>query len=305
MESPGGVAGPPGFSSPAQRMQLGHEDLVWTVMTSRFWLPAWQKLPCEPSELAWYRQHTEVVCNILLLDNTVQAFKVKGTVKISSSTLVGGRWWRRRTCAHLLLWELQNYNSLLNSHPQENVGFHQKKIPHIQGQRSPSKTVGGAKTHLESNPIPARDTWRAQTNLVRTKTQRPHRDWIRAVFGCLLRRYGSAVACRRGRCSGCSSPGCGLSPAGGGCLVCTRTQEKGAVTPQETEPDLAVSVQETPAEAWVGSGLLQGPGHWVQQCLHRTFWRKTYLIFITSTIAWPQVKQQVGNTAPPINRKLD
>ena len=26
------------------------------------------------------------------------------------------------------------------------------------------------------------------------------------------------------------------------------------MTPQETEPDLPVSVQETPAEAWVGSG---------------------------------------------------
>ena len=43
--------------------------------------------------------------------------------------------------------------------------------------------------------------------------------------------------------------------------MCTRTPEKGAVTPQETEPDLAVSVQESPAEAWVGSGLLQGLGH--------------------------------------------
>ena len=27
--------------------------------------------------------------------------------------------------------------------------------------------------------------------------------------------------------------------------------------------------------------------------------------FITSNIVWPQVKQQGGNTAPPINRKLD
>ena len=44
-------------------------------------------------------------------------------------------------------------------------------------------------------------------------------------------------------------------------LVCTRTQEKGAVTPQETDPDLPVSVQESPAEVWVGSGLLQGLGH--------------------------------------------
>ena len=37
--------------------------------------------------------------------------------------------------------------------------------------------------------------------------------------------------------------------------VCTRTQEKGAGTPQETEPDSSVSVWETPAEAWVDSGL--------------------------------------------------
>ena len=43
--------------------------------------------------------------------------------------------------------------------------------------------------------------------------------------------------------------------------LCTRTQEKGAVTPQETEPDLPVSVQESSVEAWVGDGLLQGWGH--------------------------------------------
>ena len=42
--------------------------------------------------------------------------------------------------------------------------------------------------------------------------------------------------------------------------VHTRTQEKGAVSPQETEPDLCVRVQESPAEAWVGGGLLQGQG---------------------------------------------
>ena len=44
-------------------------------------------------------------------------------------------------------------------------------------------------------------------------------------------------------------------------LVCTRTQEKGAVTPQETDPDLPVSVQESLAQLLVGSGLLQGRGH--------------------------------------------
>ena len=44
-------------------------------------------------------------------------------------------------------------------------------------------------------------------------------------------------------------------------LVHTRTQEKGAVTPQEIDPDLPVSVWESLAEVWVGSGLLQGQGH--------------------------------------------
>ena len=39
-------------------------------------------------------------------------------------------------------------------------------------------------------------------------------------------------------------------------LVHTRTQEKGAVTLQETDPDLPVGVQESLAEAWVDSGLL-------------------------------------------------
>ena len=44
-------------------------------------------------------------------------------------------------------------------------------------------------------------------------------------------------------------------------LVCTRAQEKGAVTPQKTDPDLPMSVQESPVEVWVGCGLLQGQGH--------------------------------------------
>ena len=48
-------------------------------------------------------------------------------------------------------------------------------------------------------------------------------------------------------------------------LVPSRTQEKGAVTPQKTEPDLPVSVQESPAEAWVDRGLPWAQGHWIQQ----------------------------------------
>ena len=73
------------------------------------------------------------------------------------------RWWSRRTCTHLFLRELTR-NSPLNKHRQENVGSHQEKILHIQGQRrSPHQTVEGAKLHLESKPIPVRDARRAQT----------------------------------------------------------------------------------------------------------------------------------------------
>ena len=43
--------------------------------------------------------------------------------------------------------------------------------------------------------------------------------------------------------------------------MCTRIQEKGAVTPQETDADLPVRVQESLVEVWVDTGLLQGQGH--------------------------------------------
>ena len=78
---------------------------------------------------------------------------------------------------------LQIYSLLLNNHQQENVGSDQKKIPHIQGQsRSPSKMVGGAKSCLESNCLPARDTQLKQ-NLVCNR--RTHRDWARPAVECL------------------------------------------------------------------------------------------------------------------------
>ena len=34
-------------------------------------------------------------------------------------------------------------------------------------------------------------------------------------------------------------------------------------------------------------------------------WKEVAILFITSTTVWPQVQQQGGNTALPINRKLD
>ena len=46
--------------------------------------------------------------------------------------------------------------------------------------------------------------------------------------------------------------------------MCTRSWERGAVFPQETESDLVVSVQEAPVEAWVesvASGKTTGMEH--------------------------------------------
>ena len=54
-------------------------------------------------------------------------------------------------------------------------------------------------------------------------------------------------------------------------LVCTKTQEKGAVTPQDTDPDLPMGVQESLVEAWVGSGLLQGWGSEYSNACMRPF----------------------------------
>ena len=71
--------------------------------------------------------------------------------------------------------------------------------------------------------------------------------------------------------------------------------------PQETDPDLPMSVQEPLVGAWVNGGLLRGRG---TECSSASWdlWKE---VAITSTIVWPQVKQQGGNTAPPINRRLD
>jgi len=96
---------------------------------------------------------------------------------------------------------------------------HDWEMKQMKWSRGPSKIVGGTKswgTSLESNPLSTRDIQRAQTNLVHTRTQRPHRDGARIVFECLLSRYRSAVACLKGRRSGCSRPGYGISPLGGG-----------------------------------------------------------------------------------------
>ena len=122
------------------------------------------------------------------------------------------------TCAHLLLHELQNCNLLLNKHPQENAGSQQKMIPHTQGQRrSPSKMIEGAKSRLESNPIPTGDTRRAQTKPCAHQAQRPQRPATPASE-CLSVSCGGRVSSglpHRGSTAALGHAACGISPLGG------------------------------------------------------------------------------------------
>ena len=75
--------------------------------------------------------------------------------------------------------------TLLNNRQYESVGSHQKKIPHVKVQRgSPSKMVGGAKSHLKSNCIPTRDFIRAQTNHVCTQRSRETETELRLSISC-------------------------------------------------------------------------------------------------------------------------
>ena len=51
------------------------------------------------------------------------------------------------------------------------------EIPHVQGERrNTSKMVGRGKVSFRIKPHSCQDAQRAQTNLVHTRTQRPHRD---------------------------------------------------------------------------------------------------------------------------------
>ena len=72
-------------------------------------------------------------------------------------------------------------------------------------------------------------------------------------------------------------------------LVHTRTQENGAVTPQETDSDMPVSVQESGGgvgQRWPAAGL----GALSVSVPAWDLLKEVAIVFITSTIDWPQVK---------------
>ena len=81
-------------------------------------------------------------------------------------------------CAHLLLQELQNYNSLLNNHQQENVESHQKiETPCPRAKEKPQKDSRKGKTAFTIKPHHLTEMLGGlKQNLVHTRTQGPHRD---------------------------------------------------------------------------------------------------------------------------------
>ena len=87
-----------------------------------------------------------------------------------------------------------------------------KKKTHVQGQRrTPNKTARGAKSCLESNPIPTRDAQRTQTKLcAHQNPETPQRLTkpdlpLRVLVSPVEARISSGLL--QGQGSGCSRPG--------------------------------------------------------------------------------------------------
>ena len=91
----------------------------------------------------------------------------------------------------------------------------ERDTPHPRAKEKPQQDGSRGEITFRIKSLTCQ-TLRGFKQTLCTPGPRDPRDWARTVFGCLLRRYGSAVACRRGRGSGCSTSGCGISPLGGG-----------------------------------------------------------------------------------------
>ena len=241
----------------------------------------------------------------------------------SSST----RWQSRRTCTHLLLRELQNYNSLLNNHPQENVGAHQKRIPHVQGQRiSPSNMVGGAKSHLESKSLPARGTQRAQTKPCAHQETPQRRSqnclWVSPVKLWVSSGLPQGQGLWVQQTWVCHKPSWRRLPFTPPQSTRTYTRlgkqtlgghKQNLWAPGPKRKEQWPYKRLTQTWVWVsrvsGRGVCQwwhaaGSGALSAAVHARDLLKEVAIFFITSTIVWSQIKQQGGNTELPINKKI-
>ena len=81
-------------------------------------------------------------------------------------------------------------------------------------------------------------------------------------------------------------------------LVHTRTQEKGAVTPQESDPDLPMSVRESLGRQRSAVACCTVGG---TECSSASWdlLKEVPIILITSTIVWPQVNNREGTQLHP------
>ena len=143
--------------------------------------------------------------------------------------------------------------------PVDNARFHQKKKKqqqkktHAQGQRrSPSKTVGGAKSHLVSNPIPTRDNRRAQTKPHVHQETPPF--WVGAAFQCLT------VSCE-GVGQQCPATGAGALDAAEVSVTYDLLEEE-ATNPTTEPTETAVNKNKTTSWLWLRS--------WIPYCQIQT-----------------------------------
>ena len=83
-----------------------------------------------------------------------------------------------------------------------------KEKPQQEGKRG--------QIHTENQTPSLPETLRGLKQTLCSSGPRDPTETETELFEHLLWRYGSAVACHRGRGSGCSRPGCGISPLGGG-----------------------------------------------------------------------------------------
>ena len=107
------------------------------------------------------------------------------------------RWWSRRMCAHPLLQDHQNCNSLLNNHRTECWIPLKKDTPCPWAKETPQQDSrrGEIAFRIKSNLTPARDAQRAQTKSYAhqdpgKRAVTPTRDWARSAFECV------SISCR-------------------------------------------------------------------------------------------------------------
>ena len=160
----------------------------------------------------------------------------------------------------------------MNNHWQEDARTYQKMIPHIQRQRRDvSETAWGAQswynqihTHQVGDPQIGNNN--TKELLLLGKGSEPHirhpslgvPQWLGLPRETDLESQRDMITrlsqdWRKQRLQSWRTQ---TKPCD------TKTQKKGAVTPQKTEPKLPASVGGAPVEEWVSWGPQQGWGHW-------------------------------------------